>query len=77
MKVVNISSTKMMKKFSRVRTKLACINIIARVPIHAIVLTPSLRGANGSRECAPDDRLRDEAIHYAEQWIAPLAMTAV
>ena len=23
----------------------------------------SLRGANGSRECAPDDRLRDEAIH--------------
>jgi hypothetical protein len=21
-----------------------------------------LRGANGSRECAPDDRLRDEAI---------------
>src|SRR3977135_3842561 len=23
---------------------------------------PSLRGANGSRECAPDDRLRDEAI---------------
>jgi len=21
------------------------------------------RGANGSRECAPDDRLRDEAIH--------------
>jgi hypothetical protein len=26
-------------------------------------LFPSLRGANGSRECAPDDRLRDEAIH--------------
>jgi hypothetical protein len=25
---------------------------------------PSLRGANGSRECAPDDRLRDEAIHH-------------
>jgi hypothetical protein len=23
----------------------------------------SLRGANGSRERAPDDRLRDEAIH--------------
>src|SRR3981081_2372193 len=23
----------------------------------------SLRGANGSREYAPDDRLRDEAIH--------------
>jgi hypothetical protein len=22
-----------------------------------------LRGANGSRECAPDDRIRDEAIH--------------
>src|ERR1700704_5135936 len=33
----------------------------------------SLRGANGSRECAPDDRLRDEAIyafHSAERWIA-------
>src|ERR1700722_4316363 len=26
---------------------------------------PSLRGANGSRECAPDDRLHDEAIHPA------------
>jgi hypothetical protein len=24
---------------------------------------PSLRGANGSRECAPDDGLRDEAIY--------------
>src|SRR5260370_31427817 len=40
---------------------------------------PSLR-ANGSRECAPDDRLR-EAIHKAatEEWIASslalLAMT--
>jgi hypothetical protein len=42
--------------------------------------TPSLR-ANGSRECAPDDKLR-EAIHGAakEVWIASsqglLAMTA-
>jgi hypothetical protein len=40
---------------------------------------PSLRGANGSRECAPDDRLRDEAIHsfFARQngLLAPLAMT--
>jgi hypothetical protein len=36
----------------------------------------SLRGANGSRECAPDDRLRDEAIHtcLAESWIASLAL---
>src|SRR5690349_15773395 len=36
----------------------------------------SLRGANGSRECAPDDRLRDEAIHtgFAESWIASLAL---
>jgi hypothetical protein len=25
---------------------------------------PSLREANGSRECAPDDRLRDEAIQF-------------
>src|SRR5260370_16996073 len=33
------------------------------------VLMPSLR-ANGSRECAPDDKLR-EAIHWAIQsWIA-------
>ena len=23
------------------------------------------KGANGSRECAPDDRLRDEAIHLS------------
>jgi hypothetical protein len=28
----------------------------------------SLRGANGSRECAPDDRLRDEAIHSSYTW---------
>jgi hypothetical protein len=31
--------------------------------------------ANGSRECAPDDRLRDEAIHLSacvERWIASL-----
>ena len=39
----------------------------------ARVQGPSLR-ANGSRECAPDDRLR-EAIHlyaYADAWIASL-----
>ncbi len=37
---------------------------------------PSLRGANGSRECAPDDRLRDEAIHITAVgvWIASLAL---
>ncbi len=29
------------------------------------MLSPSLRGANGSRECAPDDRLRDEAIQLS------------
>src|SRR5258706_2242568 len=37
----------------------------------------SLRGANGSRECAPDDRLHDEAIHSflgAAPWIASLAL---
>src|SRR5476649_1743452 len=28
-------------------------------------LPSSLRGANGSRECAPDDRLRDEAIQLS------------
>jgi hypothetical protein len=34
--------------------------------IHRLVngLYPALRGANGSRECAPDDRLRDEAIQF-------------
>jgi hypothetical protein len=33
-----------------------------------------LRGANGSRERAPDDRLRDEAIHSfpLPLWIASL-----
>src|ERR1700704_7075055 len=35
----------------------------------------SLQGANGSRACAPDDRLRDEAIqsYFAAFWIASLA----
>src|SRR5258708_32883415 len=32
------------------------------------ILRPSLRGANGSRERAPDDRLRDEAIHSSFAW---------
>jgi hypothetical protein len=34
---------------------------------------PSLRGANGSRERAPDDRLRDEAIqsHFAAHRLIP------
>jgi hypothetical protein len=27
-----------------------------------------LRGADGSRECAPDDRLRDEAIQFFTRW---------
>jgi hypothetical protein len=40
---------------------------------------PSLRGANGSRERAPDDRLRDEAIqgavHVVLDCFATLAMT--
>src|SRR6185437_922546 len=42
-------------------------------------MRPSLRGANGSRERAPDDRLRDEAIQSllaALDCFAPLAMTA-
>jgi hypothetical protein len=37
--------------------------------------SPSLRGANGSRERAPDDRLRDEAIQLSlprQSWIASL-----
>src|ERR1700747_743993 len=41
----------------------------------AEVCLSSLRGANGSRECAPDDRLRDEAIHryfVRQKWIASL-----
>jgi len=39
---------------------------------------PSLRGANGSRGCAPDDRLRDEAIQSccgSMDCFASLAMT--
>ena len=32
------------------------------------VASASLRGTNGSRECAPDDRLRDEAIHAFREW---------
>jgi hypothetical protein len=51
-----------MKKFSRIGARSSLHRL---VPIHAIVrsVQPSLR-ANGSRECAPDDRLR-EAIHRA------------
>ncbi len=47
-------------------------------PLRAAGLISSLRGANGSRECAPDDRLRDEAIHYfrgSMDCFATLAMT--
>ena len=35
------------------------------------------KGANGSRECAPNDGLRDEAIHacfLVTSWIASLAL---
>src|SRR5258707_14890258 len=50
------------------------------------ILRPSLRGANGSRECAPDDRLHDEAIHssfarrngllrFARNDVAPISDT--
>jgi hypothetical protein len=44
------------------------------VQLQRIMLQGGL--ANGSRECAPDDRLRDEAIHsfFARQWIASLAL---
>ncbi len=54
-------------------------SVPATVAAHSIfkqpILRPSLRGANGSRERAPDDRLRDEAIHSsfcAAKWIASL-----
>src|SRR5258707_8475411 len=47
--------------------------------VSSLVFPPSLRGANGSRERAPDDRLRDEAIHFfvcrALDCFAPLATT--
>jgi hypothetical protein len=40
---------------------------------------PSLQEANGSRECAPDDRLRDEAIQnhgmHSMDCFAAFAMT--
>src|SRR6476620_3733136 len=41
-------------------------NLIRRCFWAGFALSPSLR-ANGSRECAPDDRLR-EAIHRATNW---------
>jgi hypothetical protein len=45
--------------------------------MRAYVMT-SLRGVNGSRECAPDDRLRAEAIQASPSrrrlWIASLAL---
>jgi hypothetical protein len=34
-----------------------------------------LRGASGSRECAPDDRLRDEAIQLLP-WIASRSLSS-
>jgi len=37
--------------------------LAARIDLEIERRAPALRGANGSRECAPDDRLRDEAIH--------------
>jgi hypothetical protein len=43
-------------------------------------ISPSLRGANGSRECAPDDGLRDEAIQLVRgpmDCFASLAVTAI
>src|SRR5580704_10423647 len=42
-----------------------------------VLKVASLRGANGSRECAPDDKLRDEAIHscWTMDCFAALAMT--
>jgi hypothetical protein len=47
--------------------------------VHGLCLVrPSLRGANGSRECAPDDRLRDETIQSCAMTLdcfASLAMT--
>src|SRR5674476_94800 len=50
----------------------------ARKELASIVM-PSLRGANGSRERAPDDRLRDEAIQLfclsGMDCFASLAMT--
>jgi 4-hydroxy-tetrahydrodipicolinate synthase len=36
--------------------------LAARIDLEIERRAPSLRGANGSRECAPDDRLRDEVI---------------
>jgi hypothetical protein len=38
------------------------MGIAALNPSTSSPSTSSLRGANGARECAPEDRLRDEAI---------------
>jgi hypothetical protein len=63
MKVVNIPSTKMMKKFLRICAGSSLHRL--RVPIHAIVLNVrSVIASQRVGECAPDDRL-GEAIHRA------------
>jgi hypothetical protein len=52
----------------RSRAKNLPTDSIVKQPIPSLPATNAKRlrkGANGSRECAPDDRLRDEAIHRA------------
>src|SRR5436190_15118327 len=58
--------------------------VAQRLPQPSLPATNAKRlrtGANGSRECAPDDRLRDEAIHPsacgAMDCFAALAMTGI
>src|SRR5260370_5634849 len=52
--------------------RVRCAHLSGTTEIDSIfkqpILRPSLRGANGSRERAPDDRLRDEAIHSSFAW---------
>jgi len=55
------------------------ITRMRELPVGQIDLVPSSR-ANGSRECAPDDRLREAIQIHERDWIALslslLAMTA-
>ena len=63
-KVVNIASTKMMKRI------FGLCDFFPRATTGFHHRAGTVIAANGSRECAPDDRLR-EAIHRDEaSWIA-------
>jgi hypothetical protein len=72
----------LLKQVGLVGIKLAKRNYnLVQLGLHVVSdeNVPSLRGANGPRECAPDDRLRDEAIQnhdmHPTDCVPSLAMT--